>query len=109
MMAEEMSREIKFWSKSIHLAFNSAKVPFQEKEYYDNDCCKRGVNFANWLIKYDDPTRLSDKDCKYLLTSGEFYESYRYFDEYRDEVKEMLTCNLTILTEVARKEFQLFR
>lgn len=53
--------------------------------------------------------RLLNNKCKYLLTTGQFYESYRYFEPYREDVKAMLTCNSTILAEIDRLKSQLFQ
>lgn len=71
------------------------------------DCCKR-IIFADKMIKYDNPQRLLNIDCKYLLTSGEFYESYRYFHAYQEDIKTLLTCDASILRKVHQRILLLF-
>uniref|UniRef100_A0AC35EZ86 L-Fucosyltransferase n=1 Tax=Panagrolaimus sp. PS1159 TaxID=55785 RepID=A0AC35EZ86_9BILA len=58
---------------------------FVKKFHFADDCCK-----------FDDPRKLLDWPDKYIKVYGDYMQSYKFFHPYRDEIRQIFDCGLTI-------------
>uniref|UniRef100_A0A7E4ZUT6 TPR_REGION domain-containing protein n=1 Tax=Panagrellus redivivus TaxID=6233 RepID=A0A7E4ZUT6_PANRE len=79
------------------VAFEKAKNGTKAFTIFGRDCCS-----------YADPRIMHDSNATWLLMGGSYYQSYKYFHEYRDEVRDMFQFGPEVMGTVDAYASKLF-
>jgi len=80
------------------LQIKSPPEIYLKKLHFADDCCK-----------YDDPRKLVGLPDKYVKVAGDYMQSYKFFHEFRQEIRTIFECGLTVKMSVDAFAKQLFK
>jgi len=63
------------------------------------------VPFAKDCCKYENPIKLSEYSEKFLKVQGNYLQSYKYFDLYKDEIIKLFECGEGVISRVDSSNF----
>uniref|UniRef100_A0AC34QDT8 Glycosyltransferase n=1 Tax=Panagrolaimus sp. JU765 TaxID=591449 RepID=A0AC34QDT8_9BILA len=63
------------------------------------------VSFANDCCKFENPLKLKGYTEKYLKIKGNYLQSYKFFDEYKNEIQRLFECGTGIIERVDSSKF----
>uniref|UniRef100_A0AC34R7Q1 L-Fucosyltransferase n=1 Tax=Panagrolaimus sp. JU765 TaxID=591449 RepID=A0AC34R7Q1_9BILA len=97
-MEQLMEIGLVFPMMSEVLQIKSPPEVYLKKYHFADDCCK-----------FDDPRKLIGLPDKYIKVAGDYMQSYKFFHEFRDEIRTIFQCGMTVKNQIDEFANQLFK